>query len=74
MPREDRIGRYDGRNRTENLPAQRLPFGSQSATLIVGKPQTFPFRLELLLQNPIFFDQVCDHVRLLTGNPAGERG
>jgi len=44
VPRQDRIGRYDGRDRPENLPAQRLPFGGQSATLVIGKMQSLPAR------------------------------
>jgi hypothetical protein len=73
VPREDRIGRYDGRDRPENLPAQRLPFGGQPTTLIVGEPQAFPARLELLLQNTILFDQVDNYMRLATANSASER-
>jgi hypothetical protein len=33
----------------------------------------FPARFQLLFQDAVFFNQVGDHVRLLTGDPAGER-
>lgn len=36
--------------------------------------QASPARLELLFQDAVLFDQVGDHDRLLTADPAGERG
>ena len=73
MPCQDRIGRYDGGDLTQDLPAQWLPFGCQSATLVIGKMPSLPARLELLLQDAILFDQVGDNGRLLATDPPGER-
>ncbi len=55
------------------IEADRLSFGGQSATLVVGETQASPARLELLLQNAILFDQVGNHYCLLTTDPASER-
>ena len=73
VPREDRLRRDDGGDLAQGLPAQRLSFRRQSTALVVGETHAFPARLELLFQDAVLFDQVGDHVRLLTGDPAGER-
>jgi len=64
---------YDGRDRPENLPAQRLPFGGQSATLVIGKMQSLPARPKLFFEDAVLFNQISDHSRLVTANPPGER-
>ena len=46
----------------------------KSAALVVGETQAFPARLELFFQNAVLFDQIGDHGRLLTTDPAGKRG
>jgi hypothetical protein len=73
VPREDRVRRDDGRDLAQGFSTQRLTFGGQSATLVVGETQASPARPKLFHQNTILFYQVGNSVRLLTGNPAGER-
>jgi hypothetical protein len=73
MPRQDRIGRYDCSDRLENLPAQGLPFGSQSATLVIGKIESLPAGPNLFFEDSVLFNQISDHARLATSNPASER-
>jgi hypothetical protein len=55
------------------LPAQRLPFGSQSAPLGVGEMRSLPARPELVFKDTVFFSQISDHARLATADPASER-
>jgi len=69
-----RIGSYDRGDPPQDLSAERLSFGGQSATLIVSESQASPARLELLLQDAVLFNQVGDHARLMTANPTGESG
>ncbi len=59
---------------SQDLSAERLSFGGQSATLVVGETQASPARLKLLLQDAVLFNQVGDHSRLLAADPTGERG
>jgi hypothetical protein len=71
MPPQDRVGRHDGRDRRQDLAAQRLALGSQPTTLVIRQEQPFPAGLELLFENAILFDQVRDCTGLLTADPAG---
>ena len=74
VPREDRVGRHDRGYLVQSLPSQRLSFGGQATTLIVGETQAPPVRLELFFQNAVLFDKVCDDGSLPTANPTGKRG
>lgn len=74
VPRQDGVRCDDGRDRIEDFPAQRFPFGRQSTTLVVGEAQAPPTRLELFFEDSVLFDKVVNHGRLSAANPAGERG
>jgi hypothetical protein len=74
MPDNDRIGRDDGGDRCQSFLTQGLVFGSQSASLIIGKESPLSTGFELLLENSVLFDQVGNRPRLLEADPASERG
>ena len=71
--REDRVGSHNRGDPSQDLSAQRLPFGNQAATLVFGQTQASPAQLKLLFQNAVLFDQIGDQGRLLAADPAGER-
>ena len=73
VPRQDRIGRYNGSDLAQHFSAQRLPFGRQSTALVICETNAFPVRLDLLLQDAVLFDEVDDNGGLLATDPAGER-
>ena len=74
MPGQDRIRRHDGCDLAQDLPAERLPFGRKSATLIIGEAEASTAGLELLLEDPILFDQALDHRVLAAPDPGREGG
>jgi len=73
VPREDRIRSYDRGDLAQGLPAQRLSFGRQSTALVIGKMQSLAARPELFFEDAVLFNQISDHARLVTANPASER-
>jgi hypothetical protein len=70
MPPHQGVWRHDRGDATQHLPPEPLGLGSQAATLIIVEPQTLS--LELLLQHPVFLDQIGDHVLLMTIQPTSE--
>lgn len=67
----DRVGRDDRRNAAEDAPPELPTLRSQPSSLVVGQPQTPS--AELLLEDPILFDEVLDGPLLLPVDPAGDR-
>ena len=73
VPRQDCVRSYDGSDLPQDLPAKRFPFGSQPAALVIGNMESLPAKLELFFEDAVLLDHLCDQLRLMTGNPAGER-
>ncbi len=58
-------------NFCQGSPSDGLASHGQSATLIIGQPESSA--TELLLQNTVFLSEIFDDRILLTGDPASER-
>ena len=63
------------RNLAEHLAADDLGLGGQAPALIVGQenPPAAPVLVQLLLQHPVLFHDICDHIPLFPVDPAGDR-
>ena len=70
MTAQNRVGREQGADYFESLPAKDLAFDRQSTPLVVVKQD--PFLAELLFEYLVFCAQILDHFLLLTIDPAGE--
>ncbi|MCP4333583.1 MAG: hypothetical protein GY785_13075 [Gammaproteobacteria bacterium] len=57
-------------NFIERSSAKDISFHGQSYPLFVGEPK--PLSLELIFQNPVFFDEIVDDCFLVTIKPAGQ--
>ena len=54
----------------ERSSAKDFSFHGQSYPLFVCKPK--PLSLELIFQNPVFFDEIVDDCLLVAVKPAGQ--
>jgi hypothetical protein len=72
MPPKDGVGSDDRCDFRQCPPADGSTPHGQSASLIVGQPESFA--TELLLQDTILFSEVLDDRVLLSGDPARHSG
>ena len=70
MPGKKRIWRDKRFDFIERSSAKDFNFQGQSSPLFVGEPK--PLSLQLIFQNPVFFDEIVDHCLLVTIKPAGQ--
>jgi len=71
MPRQQRLGRDDRGDLLQNFATQLLGFRSKAAPLVIGKAKSVS--ADLRSQNPIFFDDIFDHLLLSPVQPTGNR-
>ena len=72
MPTKDGVGGDERSNLGEGASSNSLASHGQSASLVVGQPESSA--AELLLQEPILLAEILDDRILLTGDPAGQGG
>ena len=66
----DRVRCNDCLNLIKQSMANQLFFHGQSYSLFVGEPK--PLSLELIFQNPVFFDEIVDDCLLVAVKPTGQ--
>jgi hypothetical protein len=71
VPSQDRVGRHDGRDLSQDPAAGPAPLRREASTLIVAQPEAASRQLPL--EDPVLLYQVFDDVLLVTVNPTRER-
>ena len=72
VPAQDGVGSDDGGDACENAATENLALRSESAALVIRESESLA--AQLLLQDTVLLDEVVDDLRLMTIDPAGERG
>jgi hypothetical protein len=72
MPPKDRVGSDKRSNFGEGASSDRFASHGQSASLIIGQPESSA--TELLLEDSVLFAEIFDDSVLLTAHPSGEGG
>jgi hypothetical protein len=70
MPTQDRVGRDQRADFTEELASQRFSRAGQTTSLVVREPQ--PFLTVQFSKDSILRPEIFDELSLLLGHPTGQ--